>query len=159
MSYKDKICALNDVIALLSILKSEGKKIVFTNGCFDLLHKGHIFYLEKAKLLGDILIVGLNSDASVGRLKGEGRPIKKIENRLAVLAGLASVDLVVVFEEDTPKNLIEQLKPDILVKGGDYKKENIVGAEFILENGGKVEIIDFVQGYSSSFIIRKMESD
>ena len=150
---------MNDAIAQLSKLKMEGEKIVFTNGCFDLLHKGHISYLEKAKELGNYLVVGLNSDLSVRRLKGEGRPIKEIESRIAVLAGLASVDMVVVFEEDTPKDLIESLNPDVLVKGGDYKIEDIVGADFVLQNGGEVLTIDFVAGYSSSSIIQKMESD
>lgn len=159
MSYLDKIYNLNDAIRHLSTVKMEGGKIVFTNGCFDILHKGHITYLEKAKELGDFLIVGLNSDASVGRLKGEGRPVKDIESRLAVLAGLASVDMVVIFEEDTPLDLIEKLSPDVLVKGGDYEIRDIVGADFVLQNGGNVLTIDFVSGFSSSAIIQKMERD
>lgn len=159
LSYIDKIYNLKNAIKHISNLKIEDEKIVFTNGCFDLLHKGHISYLEAAKELGDFLVVGLNSDSSIRRLKGKGRPIKEIESRLAVLAGLASVDMVIVFEEDTPKDLIEQLNPDVLVKGGDYKIEDIVGADFVLKNGGKVDTIDFVQGYSSTSIIQKIESE
>jgi len=150
---------LDSAVEKLNDLKAIGETIVFTNGCFDLLHKGHISYLEKAKALGDFLVVGLNSDASVKRLKGEGRPVKEIESRLAVLAGLESVDMVVVFEEDTPKNLIENINPDVLVKGGDYKIEDIVGADYVLSMGGSVETIEFVRGYSSSAIIQKMEND
>lgn len=158
MNYSDKIVELEDALRQLSSLREEGKKVVFTNGCFDIIHKGHISYLEEAKELGDFLIVGLNSDASVLRLKGEGRPVKEIESRLAVLAGLASVDMVIVFEEDTPKDLIEQLNPDTLVKGGDYTIDNIVGADFVLNVGGEVKTIDFLKGYSSSQIIKKMEA-
>lgn len=159
MGYLDKIYNLNDAIKQISLLKKEKSKIVFTNGCFDLLHKGHIYYLEEAKSLGDFLIVGLNSDASVRKLKGETRPIKNIDNRLAVLAGLESVDMVVVFEEDTPIELITALRPDVLVKGGDYKIEDIVGADFVVAHGGEVKIIEFVEGESSSAIIKKIEKD
>jgi D-beta-D-heptose 7-phosphate kinase/D-beta-D-heptose 1-phosphate adenosyltransferase len=148
---------LEEVKMQLDLLKKSGKKIVFTNGCFDLIHKGHISYLEKAKKLGDILVVGLNSDESVKRLKGVNRPIKTLDNRAAVLAGLASVDFVIKFEEDTPKIIIEQLCPDILIKGGDYTIDQIVGADFVLKNGGEVLTIDFVPGFSSSQIIQKME--
>jgi rfaE bifunctional protein nucleotidyltransferase chain/domain len=158
LNYSDKIVQLEDAIKQRSLLKQGRRKVVFTNGCFDLIHKGHISYLEEAKGLGDILIVGLNSDSSVERLKGQNRPLKSIENRAAVLAGLASVDMVVVFEEDTPQNLIEQLYPDTLVKGGDYTIDNIVGAEFVLKLGGEVKTIDFLKGYSSSHIIKKMEA-
>ena len=159
MSYQDKIFEFEDAVDHLSLLKNEGIKIVFTNGCFDLLHKGHITYLEKAKSLGDCLIVGLNSDASVKRLKGPGRPIKDIESRIAVLAGLASVDMVIVFEDDTPARLIEEVKPDVLVKGGDYQIEDIVGGDFVLNYGGEVKTIEFVVGFSSSSIIQKMARD
>ena len=157
MSYLDKIHDLEDANKHLSKLKKDGKKIIFTNGCFDLIHKGHISYLEEAKGLGNFLIIGLNSDASVERLKGQTRPLKSIENRAAVLAGLASVDMVVVFEEDTPLKLIERLNPDVLVKGGDYTIADIVGADFVLKQGGEVKVIDFLPGYSSSQIIQKME--
>lgn len=159
MSYSAKIYNLQDAKRHISDLKKDNKKIVFTNGCFDILHKGHITYLEKSKELGDCLVVGLNSDASVARLKGKGRPAKDLESRIAVLAGLASVDMVVVFEEDTPKLLIENIVPNILVKGGDYKIEDIVGADYVIENGGVVRTIAFVEGYSSSSIIQKLESD
>ena len=140
------------------VLKHKGnKKVVFTNGCFDLLHKGHVSYLKKASELGDILVVGLNSDASVRRLKGEDRPVNAQEDRATVLSALESVDYIVIFDEDTPENLIENIQPDILVKGADYKKEDVVGAEFVEKHGGKVELIDYLAGYSTTKIIDKME--
>lgn len=129
---------------------------VFTNGCFDVLHRGHVTYLAAARDLGDCLIVGLNSDSSVKRLKGENRPINNENDRALVLAALSFVDYIILFEEDTPKNLIEQVKPDILVKGGDYQIENIVGADFVTQNGGKVLTIPFVDGYSSTKIIQSL---
>lgn len=156
MSFKDKIVLIEDAEKRCQELKASGLQIVFTNGCFDLLHVGHITYLEKAKALGDFLVVGLNSDASVSKLKGAGRPIKKIESRAAVLAGLESVDMVIVFEEDTPIQLITRLGPHVLVKGGDYKLDEIVGADFVLKNNGEVRTIKFVQGYSSTKIIDNM---
>ena len=159
LSYQNKIQNLAQAIQSIAVHKKEKRKIVFTNGCFDLLHKGHIYYLEKAKELGDVLVVGLNSDASVRKLKGKTRPIKDVENRSAVLAGLGSVDVVVVFEEETPIELIKLLIPDVLVKGGDYSMENIVGADFVIRNGGEVKVIDFVEGQSSSAIIKKMEKE
>ena len=131
-------------------------KIVFTNGCFDVLHFGHVHYLQQAKKLGDILVVGLNSDDSVRRLKGESRPINGEKERAFVLSALVFVDYVVVFGEDTPKELIEVVKPDILVKGGDYQIENIVGADFVIQNGGTVTTIPFVEGYSSTYIIEQL---
>ena len=131
-------------------------RIVFTNGCFDVLHRGHVTYLAQARDLGDCLVVGLNSDASVKRLKGENRPINSESDRALVLAALSFVDHIILFEEDTPKNLIEQVQPDILVKGGDYQIENIVGADFVLKNGGKVLTIPFVDGYSSTKIIQAL---
>lgn len=157
MSFKAKIHNQESVQMLLKNIRDAGKRIVFTNGCFDLLHIGHVMYLEKAKELGDVLVVGLNSDDSVSRLKGKGRPIQNIESRKAILAGLQSVDIVVVFKEDTPLKLIEIVKPDVLVKGGDYSIETIVGADFVLDNGGQVRTIDFVEGYSSSAIIEKLD--
>ncbi len=159
MNYQDKIHNLISGKEHISLLKNRSKKIVFTNGCFDLLHLGHVTYLEEARRLGDFLVVGLNSDASVRRLKGEGRPVKQIQSRVAVLAGLGAVDMVIVFEQDTPLILIQNLMPDILVKGGDYEIEDVVGADLVLANGGSVKIIDFVSGYSSSAIIDKMEND
>lgn len=138
--------------------KKEGKKIVFTNGCFDIIHAGHVDYLEKAKALGvgDILVVGLNSDNSVRRLKGKDRPINPVKYRKKVLEALKPVDLVIIFEENTPENLIKQVKPDILVKGGDYTADTIVGADFVKSYGGKVAIIDFVYDISTTKIIQKI---
>ncbi len=135
--------------------KNEGKKIVFTNGCFDIIHAGHVDYLEKAKSLGDVLIVGLNSDESVRRIKGKDRPVNIQEHRKKVLEALKPVDLVVVFDEDTPERLIKQIKPDVLVKGGDWSIENIVGADFVRSYGGKVFTIDFVYDVSTTKIIEK----
>ena len=157
MTYRNKIYALSDALPILDALKERNISIVFTNGCFDLLHEGHIHYLEKSRELGDFLIVGLNSDASVRRLKGSGRPVKDIQSRQAVLAGLSSIDMVIVFDEDTPLELIKRVRPNILVKGGDYSRENIVGADLVEADGGHVKTIEFLQGYSSSAIIEKME--
>lgn len=132
------------------------QKIVFTNGCFDVLHFGHVYYLQQARQLGDLLVVGLNSDASVKRLKGDSRPINGEKERAYVLAALAFVDYVVVFEEDTPEKIIKKVKPDVLVKGGDYEISNIVGADFVQQNGGIVTTIPFVEGFSSTQIIEKL---
>lgn len=132
-------------------------KVVFTNGCFDLLHPGHLHYLEKAKSLGDILIVGLNSDDSVSRLKGESRPINNQNYRATMLAGLMFIDYVIVFEEDTPLTLIKAIKPNVLVKGGDYAREEIVGFQETIMTGGEVEIIPFLDGYSTTQLIEKIQ--
>lgn len=129
------------------------QKIVFTNGCFDILHRGHVTYLAQARQMGDLLVVGLNSDASVHRLKGPERPVNDEQSRALLLAALEMVDYVVLFEEDTPYNLILKVKPDLLVKGGDYDIDNIVGADFVRQRGGEVRTIPFVQGFSSSSII------
>ena len=128
---------------VINNLKSEKKKIVFTNGCFDLLHVGHIRYLSNAKKLGDFLIVGLNSDESVKILKGQNRPINQFEDRAMLLSALRSVDLVIMFEEQTPENLINKIVPDVLVKGGDYDIEDIAGYHTVIKNGGKVKTLDF----------------
>ena len=138
--------------------KSQGKKIVFTNGCFDLLHLGHVDYLEKARSLGDKLVLGLNSDDSVSRFKGQNRPIQDQISRSRVLAGFQFVDLVVFFNEDTPLDLITEMQPDILVKGSDYLAENIVGADVVKRSGGVVKTIDFVPGYSTSKIVEKIKN-
>ncbi|MDL2227302.1 D-glycero-beta-D-manno-heptose 1-phosphate adenylyltransferase [Bacteroidales bacterium OttesenSCG-928-K03] len=130
-------------------------KIVFTNGCFDILHAGHVDYLFNAAQLGDVLVVGLNTDNSVKRLKGENRPINKENDRATLLASLYFVDYVVLFNEDTPLELIKKIKPHVLVKGGDYKVEDIVGADFVKKSGGEVIILPFKDGYSSSSIISK----
>ncbi|MFA5075444.1 MAG: D-glycero-beta-D-manno-heptose 1-phosphate adenylyltransferase [Candidatus Babeliales bacterium] len=146
--------------ALLKIeldwLRLENKRIVFTNGCFDLLHSGHVYLLNKAKKMGDILVVAINTDESVKRFKGESRPIKNVEERAKIIAALNGVDFVVIFNQDTPKELIEYLKPDILVKGGDYKKEQVAGYDFMIKNGGKIEIIDFQKGFSTTNLIKKI---
>jgi rfaE bifunctional protein nucleotidyltransferase chain/domain len=132
---------------------SRNKAIVFTNGCFDILHRGHVTYLNQARDLGDLLIVGINSDESVKRLKGPERPVNMLEDRAYVLSALKSVDYVIPFEEDTPLNLINLIMPDILVKGGDYTIDRIIGAQEVLAHGGRVEIIPFVPGKSTSAII------
>ena len=147
---------MNEMMHIIDAIKSEqlnGKKIVFTNGCFDILHRGHVTYLNQARDLGDLLIVGINSDESVKRLKGPERPVNMLEDRAYVLSALKSVDYVIPFEEDTPLNLINLIMPDILVKGGDYTIDRIIGAQEVLANGGKVEIIPFVPGKSTSAII------
>jgi rfaE bifunctional protein nucleotidyltransferase chain/domain len=150
---------INDLLSLKAAIKqwqSEGKRVVFTNGVFDLLHIGHITYMAKAAELGDKLVIGLNSDSSVKRIKGEDRPVNDQNSRAALLAALFFVDAIVVFEEDTPINVITSLMPDILVKGADYSIENIVGAKEVMANGGEVKTIDFVEGYSSTSIIKKI---
>ena len=136
--------------------KAHGERIVFTNGCFDIIHAGHVGYLAEAKKLGDRLIVAINDDASVHRLKGAGRPINPVERRLAVLAGLEAVDWVVSFPEDTPENLLHLLNPDILVKGGDYSIDQVVGGEYVLSYGGEVKSLDFLDDCSTSAIVEKM---
>lgn len=138
-------------------LRNQGKRIVFTNGCFDILHSGHVIYLAEAKKLGDVMIVGLNSDASVKRLKGESRPINSELDRQIILSGLKSVDYVSIFDEDTPLELILACKPDLLVKGGDYSEDNIVGADFVKSRGGKVVTIPLVPGKSTTNIVSKMK--
>jgi len=142
---------------MVNTWQKEGKKVVFTNGVFDLLHIGHVTYLAKAAELGDKLIIGLNTDSSVKRIKGESRPINDQNSRAALLASLFFVDGVVLFDEDTPLNLISYLLPDILVKGADYSIENIVGAKEVIANGGEVKTITFVKGYSSTSIIKKIK--
>ena len=137
-------------------LRSKGKRIVFTNGCFDILHVGHVEYLSRAKRLGDILVVGLNSDSSVKKIKGEDRPINKEKDRAKVLASLYFVDYVTIFVEPTPEKLIKELRPNILVKGGDWKIKDIVGGDFVKAKGGKVRNIPFVKGYSTTSLIEKM---
>jgi len=152
MSTKEKILKIDRLANVLNEVRGH-KKIVFTNGCFDLVHLGHIDYLEKSKALGDILVVGLNSDKSINRIKGEHRPIIDEVSRARLLAALQFVDYVVLFDEDTPIELIKSIKPDILAKGNDYDISNIVGAEIVLSNGGKVKTIDLVPGYSTSRLI------
>lgn len=148
------IKSFDEIKAVVERYRKNGKKVVFTNGCFDILHVGHVKYLQEAKSFGDVLIVGLNSDASVRRLKGESRPINIAEDRAYILAALEAVDFVVPFEDDTPYELIKMVSPDILVKGGDYKGKDVVGAEF----SGELRLVDFVDGKSTTSIIKKIEN-
>ena len=154
----EKIVPLETLLHELEPHRAAGRKIVFTNGCFDILHPGHILYMEEARNCGDLLVVGLNSDDSVGRLKGPARPLNPQEDRAIQLAGLASVDYVTCFGEDTPKDLIEAVRPDVLVKGGDWTVENIVGHEFVMANGGEVYSLPFRQGYSTTGLIEKIRA-
>ena len=140
------------------LLSNNTKKIVFTNGCFDILHRGHVAYLNEAKALGDVLVVGLNSDASVKRLKGSERPVNSEQDRKFVLENLKSVDFVEVFSEDTPLNLIKKVMPNILVKGGDWKIEQIVGSKEVLANGGQVLSLNFIDGFSTTSTINKIQN-
>ncbi len=151
-----KIVSLDEALQIVDGWKKQGEKIVFTNGCFDIIHKGHIYYLAKARDLGSKLILGLNTDASIKRLKGESRPIKEEESRALTIASFEFIDLVILFDEDTPLNLISSLLPDVLVKGSDYSVENIVGAKEVLANGGEVKTIDFVTGFSTTNYVKKM---
>lgn len=137
--------------------KSEGKTIVFTNGCFDIIHAGHIAYLNDSKKLGDILVIGLNSDDSVKRLKGPSRPYNNINDRAVLLSALKPVDYVSVFDEDTPLELITAILPDVLTKGGDYNPDTIVGADVVRVGGGKVVVIKYVEGKSTTLIIDKLK--
>jgi rfaE bifunctional protein nucleotidyltransferase chain/domain len=153
---KDKIVDAVQVERLVNRWKLKDDTIVFTNGCFDLLHKGHFEYLAKAASLGDRVVIGLNSDASVKALKGENRPVNNEEARALGLASLHLSDAIVVFEGDTPASLIELIEPDVLVKGGDWNKEDIVGGDFVEGNGGKVEVIETTDGYSTTSIIDRL---
>jgi D-beta-D-heptose 7-phosphate kinase/D-beta-D-heptose 1-phosphate adenosyltransferase len=137
--------------------RTRGERLVMTNGCFDILHKGHVAYLQEAKARGDRLLVAVNTDDSVRRLKGEGRPINPLEDRMAVLAALAAVDWVVPFDTDTPESLIADILPDVLVKGGDYKPDAIAGAKAVLNNGGSVEVLRFHEGRSTSAIVESIQ--
>ena len=136
--------------------KLSGQKIVFTNGCFDILHRGHVEYLTEAKACGDKLVTALNSDSSVRGLKGDPRPIQSQEDRAVILDALESVDLVVIFDQETPAEIIKTLLPDVLVKGGDYSAETIVGADTVTENGGEIKVIPFRSGQSTSSIVEKI---
>ena len=148
--------ANDDLGRLVAYWNFKNQKIVFTNGCFDILHRGHIDYLVKAADLGNVLVVGLNADASVSRLKGAGRPVQDQDSRALVLAALRFVSAVVLFDEDTPYQLIKAVQPDLLVKGSDYKTDDIVGADIVKAKGGEVQTIDFLEGYSTSGIIRRL---
>lgn len=153
---ESKIICQKDLSNLILKWREENQKIVFTNGCFDLLHLGHVDYLAKAKDLGDRLIIGVNTDSSVKRLKGKNRPLQDENSRLHILAALHSVDAVVLFDEDTPYELIKKIQPDILVKGADYKIENIVGYDIVTSRGGSVQTIEFIEGYSTTNIEQRI---
>lgn len=158
MSIESKIAEdYQAATAIVHHWQQQGCDVVFTNGCFDLLHKGHILYLQEAADQGDKLIVAINADDSVRRLKGEHRPIKDQDNRALIMAALAFVDLVVIFHEETPLELIEMVSPDILVKGGDWKPEQIVGSEHVISQGGTVLSLQFVEGYSTTALEEKIK--
>ena len=150
---KNKIVSQNDLQKRLGQWRSQGMRIVFTNGCFDIVHRGHVEYLSKASDKGDVLVVGLNTDASVRRLKGASRPVNDEVARALLLASMIVVDAVVLFDEDTPYHLIKAVRPDILVKGADYQPENIVGYDVVTSYGGQVEVVDLVEGYSTTSIL------
>lgn len=154
---QEKILSGDRLDRWLAVSRFKGRKIVFTNGCFDVLHRGHITYLAKAAALGNALVIGLNTDASVKRLKGPSRPVQDEETRALVLASLGFVTAVVLFDEDTPYDLIKRIQPDVLVKGGEYKIEDIVGYDVVKGKGGTVLTIDMVEGFSSTGIIQKMK--
>ena len=155
---KSKILTKEELKPLLNVLKFHRKKIVFSNGCFDILHRGHIEYLSKAASLGNCMVIGLNTDDSVRRLKGENRPVQDETSRSQVMASLHFVDYVVLFDEDTPYELVKYLMPDMLVKGSVYTEDNIVGADIVKANGGTVETIDLVDGYSTTSVIERSKS-
>lgn len=154
---QSKIYTVESLKSFLNIWRFKGYKIVFTNGCFDIIHRGHIEYLSKAADLGNILIVGLNSDSSVRKIKGESRPVQDEEARKIILASLHFVDAVIVFDEETPYSLINLIKPDIIVKGSDYAPEEIVGYTLVKEYGGKVVTIELTEGYSTTNIIERIK--
>lgn len=151
-SISSKIKEREELVGVLTRLRSEGKRVVFTNGCFDLLHLGHVTYLEEARRFGDVLVVGVNADESVRRIKGPGRPVVPLRQRVAVLAALEAVDYVVPFEEDTPYDLIKSLRPHVLVKGGDWRPEEVVGRDLVEE----VRIVPYLEGFSTTGLIEKI---
>lgn len=153
-----KIMTIESLSRMILTWRFFGKKIVFTNGCFDLLHQGHIYLLNTARSFGDVLIVALNTDRSVSKLK-PGRPIQDEKSRANMMASLEVVDAVILFEEETPQQLIEKILPDVLVKGGDYKPEDVVGGKTMEQHGGRVEIVPLQKGFSTSALIEKMKSE
>ncbi|MFQ5952809.1 MAG: D-glycero-beta-D-manno-heptose 1-phosphate adenylyltransferase [Candidatus Omnitrophota bacterium] len=155
----DKIKTQDELRGIVEKEKASGKKVGFTNGCFDVLHLGHVQYLEEAKKDCDLLVIGLNSDKSVRSIKEAGRPINDEKARSEVLAALECIDYLTLFEEDTPENLIRTLTPNILFKGGDWKEEDIVGAEHVKSNGGKVQVIPYVEGYSTTEMIERIKGN
>lgn len=158
MKSTDKILSLPKLLDQITDWRSQGQKIVFTNGCFDLLHLGHVDYLEKARQFGDKLVLGLNTDASISRIKGPSRPLQDEMARARIMASLLFIDAVVLFNEDTPLELIRAIQPDILVKGDDYAIEDIVGHDVVLASGGEVKTVSLVKGYSTTNIVNKIEN-
>jgi len=155
----NEISNIKEIVEIIAELRSHNKKIVFTNGCFDIIHRGHVEYLEKAKSYADILVLGLNTDKSVKRIKGESRPYVNEDDRAYVLSRLEAVDIVCLFDEETPLELLKKVKPDFLIKGGDYKLDQIVGRELVESQGGQVLTIPFIQGKSSTSIIDQIKTD
>ena len=153
---QNKILSLDELLIKINKQRKDDKTIVFTNGCFDILHRGHIEYLAQAADLADIMIIGLNTDNSVSRLKGADRPLQDETSRAISMAAIQYIDYVVLFDEETPLNLIQNIKPDVLVKGSDYKIENIVGYDVLMKYGGEIKTIDFVDGYSTTKIVDKI---
>ena len=151
------VTAMQQATAQVAAWKQQGDRVVFSNGCFDLLHPGHVDYLSRAAALGEHLVIGLNDDDSIRRLKGPSRPVNPLATRATMLAALRTVDLVVAFSEDTPLNLIRALMPDVLVKGGDYRVDDIVGAPEVRAHGGDVVVVPFLEGYSSTALIRRIQ--
>lgn len=155
---RKKVKSLSGVARAVRAAQTAGRRVVFTNGCFDLLHRGHVRYLEQARALGDLLVVAINSDASVRTLKGQGRPVVPAEERAEVLAALAAVDFVLVFEELDPARVIRTLRPDVLVKGGDWPISQIVGSDFVRSRGGTVRSLPYVDGASTTSLIRRIRA-
>ena len=153
-----RVVGLDELKTLREALRRERKKVVFTNGCFDIIHRGHVEYLLKAKALGDVLVVGVNTDGSVRRIKGNNRPVTREEDRAFIVANLSPVDYACTFDEDTPLRLVTAILPDVLVKGADWGIDNIVGKDVVEKAGGKVVTIDFIPNYSTSSIIKRISS-
>ncbi|MDA3952176.1 MAG: D-glycero-beta-D-manno-heptose 1-phosphate adenylyltransferase [Bacteroidales bacterium] len=156
---QSKIIDISKLESFLTYWNLKNQKIVFTNGCFDILHRGHVEYLAQAASNGDVLIIGLNTDSSVRRIKGETRPVQDEYARAILLASLSFVSAVVLFDDDTPYNLIKRIQPDVLIKGSDYSIKDIVGSDIVIAKGGKVITIDFVEGYSTTSIIEKLKKE
>ena len=157
VNIRAKIVTREDLLSRLEGFRKDGRTVGFTNGCFDIIHMGHIDYLNKASALADLLVVGLNSDASVKKIKGPDRPLQVQDSRALVLASMVFIDFVVIFSEETPYNLISLIRPDVLVKGGDYQKDEIVGRDVVEKAGGRVVTIPFISGHSSSSLISKLD--
>jgi D-beta-D-heptose 7-phosphate kinase/D-beta-D-heptose 1-phosphate adenosyltransferase len=153
-----RVISRNEAKKVVAEARGDGKTVVFTNGCFDLIHRGHVDLLGLASSLGDLLVVGMNTDDSVRRLKGSSRPWMPQDDRAAVMAALAAVDLVVLFEEDTPLELIGEIEPDVLVKGADYREEEVVGADLVRASGGRVELVPLTEGRSTTTLVEKLKS-